>query len=98
MIVEDVVARDVADGAIAQLALDVECHVGVHLALGLPFGGSFALAFARRAKLRLLLCLALLGGEIPNGEIVERNLVPRPLPELHEVLDDPTVSAEKCIP
>jgi hypothetical protein len=33
------------------------------------------LALDRRAQLRLLLCLALLGRQIPNAESVERNLV-----------------------
>jgi hypothetical protein len=59
--------------------------------VAIPALGGFArpllfprLALARPLQLR---CFTLLGREIPNGEIVERNLVPRPLAELHEVLE-----------
>ena len=63
-----------------------ECHVGVHLALGLPFGRSFALALDGRAELRLLLRLALLGREIPDGEVHREILVGRSARALHEPL------------
>jgi hypothetical protein len=103
------VDRDLADDGVPPgrngivLAIDVhdgrlrEHEVADNLA-AIPALGGFALPllFLRLALARplQLLGFALLGREVSNGEIVERNLVPRPLTELQEFSNDPTASAE----